>query len=303
MKTISLYTTILATFLLFMSCADDNENEVNNCGVAISLQSYEQDGNTILLSYSESSDIATEASITTLSGNPNDGIILPVNNNEVDFSQAGLIPGNYGLYLRTPCSDGSNGNSNWTNIIPIIINEICDKPLTVNSISINGAILNRDITTDMTDMSYTLQIRFVSENGESKITEIPRQLWPLYDLIQRGIAPGTYSVSFRTVCEDGKKGGWTEPVEINIEDYHCLKPYNIQSTISGGGNVYIWWWNGSYDYAQWQYVIVPEGQPLESGTIITTDSPSLPLSNYSAKDIYVRGVCGENTYTDWVQVW
>jgi len=298
MRHIYLYIIFLPVALFFINCDSNNTDFI--CNETVVLQSYEQDAYELILDYESSASVA-EASITSGNANPNDGIILPVTDNKVDFSQAGLTAGNYGLYLRTLCTDGNNGA--WSHITPIIINNLCEATVTLNSFEQNGTLFEFDVDISPNNYGTTLQMRLINTAGEAKVIEQLSNYNSL-SLIEKNIAPETYILSMRTVCEDGRKGEWTQPVEINIDDYHCLKPYHIQGTVSVGGNAYVWWWDGNYDYSQWQYVIVLQGEPLTNGTIVTTDLPHPPIfANYPPKDVYARGVCSENTYTDWVQVW
>jgi len=288
---------LFAASILFTNCADDNQTI--GCGEAIRLQSYEQDAYTLILNYEVSSAVTIEASITSGNADPDDGIVFSVNGNILNFEQAGLTPGNYGLYLRTVCNDGIKGD--WIHLTPITINQVCNKPLTINSIERDDAELKYDIDTDLSDNTYTIEAKWINETGETKITQISRYQ-SKYTLIDN-IPPGFYQLYIRTVCQDDTKGAWNGPFEIPIDNYQCMKPYNINSATSSSGATYIWWFEGHYDYSQWEYVHVVEGQPISSGSIQIANDPNINgTTTTNGYDLYIRGVCSANTYTDWVQV-
>jgi len=288
---------LFAASILFTNCADDNQTI--GCGEAITLQSYEQDAYTLILNYEVSSAVTIEASITSGNTDPDDGIVFSVNGNILNFEQAGLTPGNYGLYLRTVCNDGIKGD--WIHLTPITINQVCNKPLTINSIERDDAELKYDIDTDLSDNTYTIEAKWINETGETKITQISRYQ-SKYTLIDN-IPPGFYQLYIRTVCQDGTTGAWKGSFDIAIDGYQCMKPYNITFMVGGSNaNVYMTW-IGNYDYNTWQYVIVPHGQPVSSGSIHTTNFPHPQLGELNSSipiDIYVRGLCSANIYTDWI---
>jgi hypothetical protein len=288
---------ILASIMMFQSCSDDTQTSAG-CATVV-LLSYKQEAHTLILEYDVSSSVAVEASITTGNNNPDNGLFFNVNNSILDFDETGLPPGNYNLYLRAICDDGTKGL--WNHLTPIIINESCTETVSLNSYTQSGTVLKLNL---QRSNNVGIQACFSGLNyGPNEGTIVSASSGSV-NLNLEGIPSDTYHVFLRTLCADGTKGVWTDPYQISIDNYHCLKPYNINYTVSISGSVYIWWWDGNYDYAKWQYAIVLQGEPMTSGTIITIEQPHLPIfPNYPAKDVYVRGVCGENSYTDWLQVW
>jgi len=290
MKVLIFYCALIFSFFLLTGCSGD---ESTPCSENVTLQSYEQDGYKLILNY-KPIDVAVEASITSGSANPDDGIILPVNSNVIDFSQAGLAPGNYGLYLRTVCSDG---NRDWGSPIPIVINEVCDA--TMPAISFIQYDVNLFIITNGS-VYFPVEIRFRPDNGEDIIVRINYLDSSGRNLYEKGIEPGHYISSLRGICTGNAKTAWSEGVELNITDYHCLKPnsfgvYNSNNEVDVA-------WSANSDYNQWEYVYLNEGDSISTGQIISTTQQGINgLPTSVGKDLFVRGVCGENTYTDWAQ--
>jgi hypothetical protein len=284
----ALLFNFLAISFFITGCSGDE-----SCAQAISLQSYEQNGYTLILDYVVSAT-TVEASITSGSANPDDGIILPVTNNALDFSQAGILPGNYGLYLRTVC----NGNtSDWSFPIPIVIDNVCDVTIPAISYIQRGVKL---YPTANNTAGSPAEIRFRPDNGEDKIVRIDYLNSIGINLHEKGIAPGHYICSLRIICGAGVRTVWSENIEINITDYHCLTPVDF-GIYNNNNQVDITWARNS-DYDKWEYVHLNEGDPISTGQIIsTTQNSIIGLSASVGKDLFVRGVCGENTYTDWAQ--
>jgi len=289
MKVLTFYCALIFSFFILTGCSGD---ESLSCSETITLQSYEQDGYKLILNY-ESSDVVVEASITSGSANPDDGIILPVTNNVIDFAQAGLTPGNYGLYLRTVCNNGSKGE--WINPLPITIKPICNITLKLVAIQQLGTYLQISIN-GSTQGTNHIEARFRS-NTEVQIVNTSNASGAFF-LDQNNIEPGNYQLSVRANCENNSKTAWSEPLEITITDYHCMEPYNISTYIFNGATVYFM---GNYDYDLWEYAYLPEGQPISSVTLQTSNVQAIHVANIEGYDFFVRGVCSTNTYTDWVQ--
>ncbi|KOS05487.1 hypothetical protein AM493_05160 [Flavobacterium akiainvivens] len=273
------------------ACADND----TQCSDTVTLQSYEQDGYKLIIDY-EGSATTLEASITSGNANPDEGIILQAENDTINFSQAGLLPGNYGLYVRSICN---GGKSEWAYPIPIHINSVCDATVIVSSPSQNGTLFDFDFLIDGS-VDFPLEARFKRNGSEEYITEMYIPNGAIF-LNTIDIEPGNYVFSLRGTCNSSSKTVWSEGIEINIVEYRCVKPVDF-FVYNTSANVEVYW-NGYFDYNQWQFVYINEEELISTGTIQPTIGSSiLTLSTSINKDLYVRGVCGENSYTDWAKV-
>jgi hypothetical protein len=172
-------------------------------------------------------------------------------------------------------------------------------------------LLRLNITTSEPATSIKLKFVALDDNQDDYIEtlygESPNYYFRLNQQTLQGnftktINPGSYNIYLQTICEGNYEGNWDGPFLINVNDYICIEPYNIYTASSGfSGTAYVTWYKYDYAYSTWQYTVVTDGESPDMGIIYTTNNPMVNAGG-STSDLYLRGVCGENTYTDWVQV-
>ncbi len=307
----NILTLVATTFLLITnSCSKSKNDEVvatNTCSSVSSLNVIQQSDLLLFTIVSTSSPLYYQVSYQSASSSPNPDygntfIMNSLSQSKTPDELSMGTGGTYIFYARAVCTDGSL--SNWSSPKVVTISSFCSRPSNVNY---NGGG-NYLSWTNSTGTNTNCQIQygihgFTLGNGTTvSITN---------DYCSGFIMNGNTSYDFyvRSYCSTSQLWSpWSDVYTYLNSTSVCNLPTNlshqIESTTSTTAYVSLHWsYNGGTNF---EYVVVPHGNSISTGTIYTASTSGWPvmiLTRSYTYDFYMRTVCSDGSKTSWTSAY